>query len=111
MHHDFSNQFILWNISVVFSVKANRRESCVYVCHWLSCRGVSKRRCVPGHPALISSRGLLRMDLLSNIVNQWLCVWSELILKTAVPPCLQIMPSLAGAGGPSFHVPSIQRGA
>ena len=68
------------------------RVVCMCVTGWAAC-GVSKRRHVPGHPALIFSRGLLRMDLLSDVVNQWLCVWSETILKTAVSPCLQIRTS------------------
>lgn len=93
MDHDFSNQFTLLNTSVVFRVECDRREHGVHVCHWLSCCGVSQRRCVPGPPALSSSRGLLRMDLLSDVINQWLRVWSEPVLKTAVPPCLQIRTS------------------
>lgn len=91
-----SSYYWTFQLSSVWSVTEGRVVCmCVtgWVCHWLSCCGVSKRRCVPGHPALISSRGLLRMDLLSNVVNQWLCVWSEPILRTAVPPCLQIRTS------------------
>ena len=44
--NSFSNQFILLNISVEFSVKCSRRESCVYVCHWLSVSLVELLWCI-----------------------------------------------------------------
>ena len=46
------------------------------MCQLLGFCSIPKRKHVPGCPALIPLGELLGMDLLSNIANQWLCVWT-----------------------------------